>query len=452
MQLNDLRLKISDLPKNPGIYVFKDSKGKLLYIGKSINLKGRVSAYLKSTDTRIIRMIEIATKLEYQVTDSDIEALILESQLIKKHQPQFNIVMRDDKQYFLVAITDEEYPRIFLTHQRKSNRIKAPIKELIGPFTEGSSLKITLKQLRRLFPYCTCKQLHNVPCLNFHIGRCLGFCCLRDQEQVTSDMRQVYQRNIRAIRDLLSGKRSSVIRQLEQEMKSLGDKGEFEKAMALQSKIERVKWVFEHALINQSHRELAKPLIHLQKLLKLAKIPARVEGYDISNISGTHATGSMIVFENGNPDKNSYRKFKIRQTFSPEKISVGNLTGRSKNLDRQVRGGNDTGMLREVIERRLNHPEWTYPEIMLIDGGKGQLNAVQSVLDNHKLDIRVIALTKNGKHVGDHLTMKVSGKFKLISLTKLPESTKNLLLAVDAEAHRFAINYYHKLHRKQSIS
>lgn len=445
MQLNDLRSKISDLPKNPGIYVFKDSKGKPLYIGKAAGLKSRVSAYLKYTDTRIIRMIEVAKKLDYQVTTSDTEALILESQLIKKHQPQFNIAMRDDKQYFYVTITDEEYPRILLTHQRKSNRIKVPIKELIGPFTEGVALKTTLKSLRRLFPYCTCKQLHNVPCLNYHIGKCLGICCLKQPDIISNSefliSKQHYRRNIQSIQALLSGERISALRKLRKEMVLLGKQHKFEEAIALRDKIEKLQRVFRNAkIIRNLKLDIGNSaLVELKKILKLTRIPVRIEGYDISNISGIHATGSMVSFENGNPDKNSYRKFKIRQTFA------------GQNLGGQVRGGNDTDMLREVIGRRLNHSEWPYPEIMLIDGGKGQLNAVQSILDNHKLNIRVVALTKNERHVGDHLTTKVSGTFKLISLTELPESTKNLILAVDAEAHRFAVRYYRTLHKRSLL-
>jgi excinuclease ABC subunit C len=422
MKPEELREKIANIPKEPGIYIFKDSKGKPIYIGKASGLKNRLLSYLKTADARISTMVQAAKSVEYQITASDIEALILESQLIKKYKPQFNVVMRDDKQYFFVALTDQKYPRIFLTHQFQTNRIKEPIKEMIGPFTDGTSLKVTLKQLRRLFPFCTCKQLHHFRCLNAHIGKCLAFCCLKNPEQ---EDREQYMKNIHAIRDLLSGKRESVVKQLTKEMQELSDQQEFEKAMGLRYKIERVKRVFENAKIISSQKEQMLPLEELKKLLKMHKPPLRIEGYDISNISGEHATGSMVVFDYGKPDKDSYRKFKIRT----------------------VKGSDDTGMLREVLSRRMNHPEWPYPDLIIIDGGKGQLSAARSILENHQ-EIAVISLTKNEKHIGDHLTFMRNGKFASAPLSKLPTSARNVILSVDSEAHRFAISYYRTLHQK----
>jgi len=422
MKLDELREKIVQIPKKPGIYIFKGSKGKPIYIGKAAGLKSRVLSYLKTVDARITAMVQAARNFEYRVTDSDIEALILESQLIKKYKPQFNVAMRDDKQYFFVAITDQKYPRIFLTHQFQTNRIKSPIKEMIGPFTDGTSLKVTLKQLRRLFPYCTCKQLHHVRCLNAHIGKCLGFCCLKNPRE---EDRTTYMKNIRTISDLLSGKRESVIRNMEKEMKELGSQHEFEKAMTLQYKIGRIHRVFENAKIINTQKEQLRPLEELKKILKLHKPPLRIEGYDISNISGIHATGSMVVFDYGNPDKDSYRKFKIRT----------------------ISQSDDTGMLREVLTRRMNHPEWPYPDLIIIDGGKGQLNVARSILKNHP-EITVISLTKNEKHMGNHITFIRNERFASGPLSKIPTPARNLILSVDAEAHRFAISYYRKLHQK----
>jgi len=424
-----LQKKITELPKKIGVYIFKDVQGTPIYIGKAIGLKSRVSAYLKTADARLSTMVHVATKLEHRVTESEIEALILESQLIKKYKPQFNVVMRDDKQYFFVAITNEKYPRIFLTHQFQTNKIKAPIRELIGPFTDGTSLKVTLKQLRRLFPYCTCKQLHHVRCLNAHIGKCLGFCCLKKPEQEDP---KLYAKNIQAIRNLLSGKRETVIRQLEKEMKEFASQHEFEKAMSVRYKIDRVRRVFENARIISSQKEQMRPLEDLKKVLKLPKPPLRIEGYDISNISGMHATGSMVVFDYGKPDKDSYRKFKIKS-----------ITG--SDLPRGKAG--DTGMLREVLSRRLNHPEWPYPDLVIIDGGKGQLSSAQSILDSYT-HIRVIALTKNDRHMGNHITFMRNGKFASALLSKLPAPARDVILAVDSEAHRFAISYYRTLHAK----
>src|SRR3989344_6188888 len=173
MLTDKLKKEIKKLPQASGVYKFLDSKGTPIYIGKAINLHSRVSHYQKSPDSRIRAMVIESYKLDFEETKTDIEALILESRLIKKHRPKFNIVMRDDKQYFFVAFPKENFSRIYLTHQ--------PMQiEHIGPFTEGTSIKAALKHLRRLFPYCTCKQKHNIRCLNAHIGKCLGFCCLKE--------------------------------------------------------------------------------------------------------------------------------------------------------------------------------------------------------------------------------------------------------------------------------
>ncbi len=335
---------------------------------------------------------------------------------------------------------------------RETNNLSL-VADYIGPFTDGTALKTTLKLLRRIFPYCTCTQQHHIRCLNAHIGKCLGFCCLKQQNpelRIKNNELREYRGNIRAIKGLLSGKRVSVIRDLEKEMKKLASAGELEKAIALQQKIERAKRVFENARIVNAQKERVLPLKQLAQALKLTNIPMRIEGYDISNISGQYATGSMVVFNRGKSDKDAYRKFKIRQNFS------------SKNLGGQVRGGNDVAMLKEVLTRRLNHPEWPYPDLIIIDGGKGQLNVASAALSKLKVKsarprqaegeagekVKVIALTKNEKHIGDHVTFLRNKKFANMPLAKFPPAGRNLILSVDAEAHRFAISYYRKLHAK----
>ncbi|MDP2647756.1 MAG: UvrB/UvrC motif-containing protein [Candidatus Yanofskybacteria bacterium] len=432
MTSDSLQSATKTAPKTPGVYTFRNSKGRPLYIGKAANLKSRILSYLKSNDSRIRKMIEFAREVTFEQTSSDIEALILESQRIKKQQPPFNIMLRDDKQYFYVAFTKEQYPKIHLTHQFKTNKIKKDITELIGPFTDGSALKVTLKLLRRLFPYCTCKQPHYVRCLNAHIGKCLGFCCLRKPKDPKP---RTYTANIRAIKNILNGKRDDVVSSLEKEMAQFAKHGNFEKAIELRDKIEKIKRVFLNAQIIRNQPDNVGVLTELQQALKLDRLPLRIEGYDISNIQGAYATGSMVVFVQGIPDKNEYRKFKIRSKQTAD----------------------DTAMLREVLSRRLNHPEWTFPDLIIVDGGKGQLNAATAAIHgtcntkhkNHLLHatcfgIHVIALTKNDKHFGDHIY--VTSRKIAIPLSRLSLKTKNLILGVDTEAHRFAISYYRKLH------
>ena len=433
---NQLQKLIKKLPSGPGVYFFKDKKGKNIYIGKAANLKARVLNYLKTEDQRIQKMVQLAKGLKHMQTGSDIEALILESQYIKKHRPMFNVVMRDDKQYFYVGFTKEKFPRIFLTHQPTSK------KDFVGPFTDGSAIKTTLRYLRNIFPYCTCKQLHNNYCLNYHIGKCLGYCCLKHHETLNMKHEtKIYKKNINAIKDVLSGKKQSLMKKLEREMTLQAKNDNFENAIKIRTKLERLKRIFENARFIKELQGREETLIKIKDLLGLETLPQRIEAYDISNIQGQNATGSMIVFENGQPNKNEYRKFKIRN------ISTCDVERKTSQV------GGDTGMLREVLTRRFNHPEWQFPDLIIIDGGKGQLSAAKSIVRGRtSADLRsdlsqipIIALTKNFSHKGEKLTLANN---RSLSLSTLPEDVRNLILAIDSEAHRFAISYYRKLHRK----
>ena len=428
-----LKNKIRNLPQESGIYIFKGPQKEHLYIGKAANLKSRVLSYLKTEDVRIQKMVSLAKSLEYVATDSDIEALILESQLIKKFRPSFNIVMRDDKQYSFVVFSDEKYQKIFTTHQPQGHE------KTIGPFTDAGALKTTLRLFRRIFPYCTCKKPHNNFCLNYHIGKCLGFCCLKKQ-MTNNQQLTTYRKNIKAIKDVLSGKKESLIKNLEKEMVQLAKSGDLEKAIELRNKISDLKRIFENAKIIKNSDILKTHRSGLESLLKLQKPIIRIEGYDVSNVQGLHATGSMVTFIHGQPDKNFYRKFKI-------------LKKKDVSLRPDLNRPNDTAMLREIISRRFNHPEWPFPDLILIDGGKAQLNAAYLVISNYYTTFLkkqraplLIALTKDEKHRGDKIY--IQDRKTPLPLTKLSPFDKNLLLAIDSEAHRFAIGYYRKLHRK----
>src|SRR3989344_8877254 len=304
-------------PYTPGVYFFKSADGTILYIGKAVNLRNRLRNH---------PMLEKAKKLEWQETSSEIEALILEAQFIKKYKPKYNISLRDDKNYSYVVFTDEEFPKVFVAHRGG-----------IGPFISSTELRAALKALRKIFPYCTCKKPHARMCLNGHLKLCFGFCCLKEPTAITE--KKMYRASIAALRDVLSGKRRSILNQ---------------------RMIENTKVIKEIA-----GRESA--LTKLMKLAKLPKLPHRIEGYDISNIQGKFATGSMVVFENGMPNKSEYRKFKINPV-----IRRG-----SPSDDGESEGPNDIAMLHQMLERRLRHPEWQFPDVMLIDGGRGQLGAAR---------------------------------------------------------------------------
>ncbi|OGN05400.1 MAG: hypothetical protein A2831_01535 [Candidatus Yanofskybacteria bacterium RIFCSPHIGHO2_01_FULL_44_17] len=433
--MSNMRSLKQTIPQRCGVYFFRDKGGRILYIGKALNLRNRVSSYFKNnqTDTRVRNMVKIADRVTWQGSDSEIEALILESQLIKKHMPIFNIKLRDDKQYFYVAFTKEQFPKIFLTHQIQSAKYQKINTKFLGPFTDGAALKTTLRLFRRIFPYCTCKQKHNNYCLNYHIGKCPGFCCLKNKQEAAKSVskqseKRIYSKNIRPIKELLSGKRNTLIKNLKKEMSGYAKKEKFNKAIELREKVERLERIFENAQILQNSNILSrtditgtKALEELKKILQLPKTPNRIEGYDISNIQGKFAVGAMVVFTNGQPDKNQYRKFKIRLDNEP----------------------NDIAMLKEIMMRRFRHPEWSSPDVIVIDGGTAQFNVA---LLTAPTQISVVALTKNERHRGERVYL--SNKKRAMPLKDLPESVRNLILQVDAEAHRFAISYYRKLHRK----
>ena len=211
----------------------------------------------------------------------------------------------------------------------------------------------------------------------------------------------------------MSGKKTSLLRNLEKEMVASGKKEEFEKAIELRDKIEKIKRVFENAKIIQDTR-----------YLPFKKMPYRIEGYDVANIQGKYAVGAMVVFEDGKPNKNEYRLFKIRSKGTPD----------------------DVFMLKEVLTRRFNHPEWSLPDLILVDGGRAQLNTAKNAIYGSSTSIypQIVALAKNEKHRGSKVFVAV--KKYLLPLSKLPAAVKNLFLHIDSEAHRFAISYYRKLH------
>ncbi len=443
------QLQKPSLSENPGVYLFWSGR-KPLYIGKAGNLKQRLNSYWqKNAGQKIILLLAEATRLELQKTESEIEALIIEAELIKKYRPKYNILMRDDKNYFYVGITKEIFPKIFLTHQpltknlesrilnleRKTenhhihfpiSRFQIPDSRFIGPFTGGTALKTTLKLLRRIFPYCTCKKPHKRPCLNAEIGRCLGYCCIRIYNlQPTTNNQNEYQNNIQNIIAVLMGKKQKLLGKLKKEMHDASKLEQYEIARKLRDQIAGLEDVFAHKKVLELPRATSNwpKLQHkLQKLFKTKNSFERIEAYDISNISGTDATGSMIVFQKGTPNKNEYRKFKIKS----------------------VHGANDVAMIKEVIRRRMQHPEWNLPTLIVIDGGKPQLRTALSQLTAYNLQPTTI-ITALAKKEEELYTEKRSSP---IPLKNLDRDILHLFQTVRDEAHRFAKKYHHKLRQK----
>jgi excinuclease ABC subunit C len=396
--------EINSLPETPGVYLFQKGN-KILYIGKASNLKERVKTHFQQPNYRDNLFINQTTKIGFIKTASEIEALVLEAKLIKKHQPKYNVIWKDNKNYFYVAFSKEAFPRIFITHQRKENA------EYVGPFVDGNALKQSLRYLRKAFPYRSCYVLPKKPCLWHHLDRCLAPCSLDSQSAqemplAKTNLGKECQKNIRAIKQILQGQKVRVVKALRKEMIQLSRAEKFETAERVKNRIYSLEKVMAHSRVI---KEASTPSIY-----------NRIEAYDISNIQGQEATGSMVVFTEGEPDKKEYRKFKIKMAQKP----------------------NDTAMIREVLTRRLKHKEWPYPDLILIDGGKPQLGAARKVIAK----IPVMALAKRNNE------LFLAGAKKPKLLKDMPPETANLILRLRDEAHRFALAYHHKLRKKSLLN
>ena len=399
-------------------------------MGKAADIRKRLGSYFrKNVSAKTGQMVSEATSLEWIQTGSEIEALIKEAEMIKHYHPKFNVLMRDDKNYFYVAITRETFPRIFLTHQLHQDRIgRIKLKDghgvdYIGPFTSGPALKEVLALLRRAFPFCTCTQLHKRPCLNAQIGRCLGYCCLKSNEAAQTG-KEKYKKNIQSITAILTGKKKKLLMQLKRRMQDAAQKEDFELAAKVRNQMLSIENIFAHRPTTRKkpiHKKTVSdwPKIErvIQTLLGVTSPVSRVEGYDISNISGTAATGSMVVFINGVPKKSEYRKFRVKTVDQP----------------------NDVAMHREVMARRLGHKDWPRPDLLVIDGGKPQLHAVQKELRPGNPDIRLAALAKREEE------LFIEGKDIPQRLDSLPPEVQFFFQQVRDESHRFAKKYHHKL-------
>ena len=551
--MNDiLRETIKLVPEQPGCYLYYDATGEIIYVGKAKNLKRRVYSYFhkqhESPKTNIL--VSQIEKLEYIITDSEVEALILESHLIKKHKPKYNILLKDDKKYPYFLITDEDFPRIQVVRKKNLNPDKG---RFYGPYTDVGAMYATLEFLKKIFPLKQCKapKFSNRPCLYYHIGKCLAPC----QGKVTPEE---YQKLIHQVELFLSGKQTELLKQIQEQMQKYAETEQFEKAakmrdsyLDLQKTLERQKVVYENTKLNEDiiavlyedgilaivimmiregrlidkkdftyfvdnidkteyfetffrdyytglklefpdriiskdleevgqkslyedwlkiisgkkvtinyakskYKEIyelalknATNLLENAKLKKMAQIrddfnevgsylaeklhltnfPNRIECYDISHIQGTNTVASMVVFQNGLPKKTAYRKFKVRSTEGKP---------------------DDFLSMKEVLSRRLSRlgePKWEKPDLIIIDGGKGQLSSVMQIVEG--MGIKV------GKEGIDFVSLA-----KREEEVFLPNQSESILLPRDSnalyliqrirdEAHRFAITFHRDLRSKK---
>ncbi|MCD6553426.1 MAG: excinuclease ABC subunit UvrC [Anaerolineae bacterium] len=570
MNRQEFKERYPAIPTKPGVYLMKDAQGEVIYVGKAVNLRNRVRSYFHASSTdytgKVHRLVHEIADIEFIVTDSEVEALILECNLIKKHRPRFNVRLKDDKRYPYIKISwQDDYPRVFITRQMVHDGGK-----YYGPYTSVSAVHQTLDLLRKLFPYLTCKRKitgHDErPCLYYHIKRCLGPC-------IGAVSKEEYQAMIQRICLFLEGKTEEIVADLRAQMQDAAAQLQFEKAAELRDHIRAIEHVTERQkiismaaedqdviafarddglacvqvffirqgkligreyflltgtageddreivasflkqfydeaayvppeillptaveespvieewlrarrggskvtlrvprrgqkreLVRMAAENAVETLIHLraqweadetrhtmaltelQEALGLSAAPVRIEGYDISNIQGTAATGSMVVFVKGVPRKSDYRRFRIRT----------------------VPGADDYAMMQEVLRRRfkrvveagegaegedvfppgkkLDESFAVLPDLILIDGGKGQLNAVQEVLQEYGLDnLAVASLAKKREEIF------VPGQPDPIVL---PRDSQGLYLAqrVRDEAHRFAVDYHRTVRRKKGLA
>ncbi len=420
MGQSTIRAQIKELPKTAGVYLFYEKGLTPIYIGKAINIKDRVKNHFLQPSYRDNLFIEKVSRIDFINTNSEIEALVLEANLIKKRLPRYNVVWKDDKNYFYVAINsiDARRPYLFITHQKNAAKTK-----YIGPFIEGTPLKKTLKYLRRVFPFYTTVRHPKNACTWCHLGLCPG----------PNPNLLEYKKNLQKLTLILQGKRKTVLYALRREMEALAKANKFEEAGKVRDKMLALERILEHTHViansqeqmANSHWEKTKKV--LQEIIGVSEIPiSKIECYDISNIQGKSAVGSMVVFVDGAPDKSQYKKFRIRMKNEP----------------------NDIAMLKEVISRRLLHPEWGYPEVMLIDGGIAQLNVAIKVKEETLTNttavknVRVISIAKGRQE------LFIEGQKQTIPLKNLPQEIYNLIKHLDDEAHRFAISYHKKLRKK----
>lgn len=417
----------SKIPHKPGVYIYKDSTGEILYVGKAIDLYHRVASYFSGTlSQKLSLLVDQIADIETIIVESELEALLLEANLIKKHLPPFNIRLTDDKDYLYIVVNRENFPKI-LTARKKDLK---GAKKNWGPFPSSRTVRETLKALRKVFPWCANPprmntHIGNRACFYYHIGLCPGAC-------VGAVDKFKYQKIIGRFSKFLDGKKEELVSQLTEEMAQASQRMEFEEAESIKKTIRgieyltqtnRTKLYLENPNFLEEERQFA--LKELKKDLNLKKLPERIEGYDISNISGKEATGSMVVLTNGEIDKSQYRKFKINPPAG----------GSGKP--------NDVGMLREMVRRRFQHPEWPVPDLIIVDGGRGQVRAANYELRTTKYEIPIYGLAKR-------MEWLYPPEGEVLKLSRKSLSLK-LLQKLRDEAHRFAISYHKKLHGKNLL-
>ncbi len=415
-----------NFPDTPGVYFWRDAEGKILYIGKATSLRDRVRSYfapdvIKTRGAHIVDMVFKAETVTYQETMNVLEALILEANLIKKYKPYYNTKEKDDKSFNCVAITKSPpaggFPMVLLVRQKdidtKNKTVKVlrnpkpiPYDTIFGPYPKGSSIKEALKILRQIFPF---SDMASSKKDNTVFYRQIGLAPdtrSASSGQAKKEAQIQYKKTISRLKMIFEGKYQKLLNDLKKDMMVAAKREQFELANEIKQKVFALEHIQDISLIK---RDLSSSLSGEQ---------FRIEAYDIAHISGKQMVGVMTVVTNAIADKNEYRKFII------------------KGFDK----ANDAGALREVLTRRFAHPEWTFPQAIVVDGNAIQINVAKEVLKELNLKIEIIAVTKDERHRAKAIT----GKKEIV------EARKYDILLANSEAHRFAITF-HKARRKKAF-
>lgn len=439
-----LATKLKGLPASPGVYFHKDTTGAIIYVGKAASLRNRVRQYFQASrrrDPKTEALIAEIFDTDWITVETELDALFVEAEMVRRYMPRYNILLRDDKSSIYVRINyDDPHPAISFTRQPLDDKAK-----YFGPYFNGGEVKRALKYLRKIFPYSThTGVLPKRACLQYHLGLCPG---IEEDKTSLAD----YKANLRKLMQYLRGEREKLLGKMEQDMEKAAKKQDFEAAATIRNQYFALKALTKQIVFSDKEfLDISKDrgLQGLADLLGLAKVPQRIEGYDISHMQGTDNVASMVVFSNGIPDKAAYRKFKMR-----------------------LPGNNDFAHMEEAITRRCsekNQKEWGLPDLFLIDGGKGQLASAIKARDALGVNRPMIGLAKREEEIVVHLEKSMvavskielqktnayvteSDDFVLILLPRNSDIVK-LLQRVRDESHRFAVSYHSILKGKRQTA
>ncbi len=436
-RIQSLRDKISLLPKAPGVYLMKDPKGRVLYVGKAKDLRARVSSYfqdsadlLRTRGPDVARMAAMVVDVDFLECDSEVDALLQENRLIKDIQPPHNAMLKDDKSFpYLEITTDDDFPGVFVT---RTPRIKGS--KLYGPFTSAGSLRDAVNALQKVFKFRTCeldiredddKKRFFRPCLLHSINQCTAPCADRIS-------REDYKKDIDRLKRFMASKKSVVLREMQGEMQAAADGLNFEEAARVRDRIKAIQKlalsgdVDEHVQPEVFYVDPREGLERLAKILELDRAPRILEGIDIANLQGEESVGALVCFIDGVPFKSGYKRFGIKT----------------------VEGQDDYAMIREVVQRRYRHAaegEEMYPDVIMIDGGLGQLHAALAACGEMFVKPpMVISLAKREEEI------YIQARKQPLKLARNDPALR-LLQQVRDEAHRFAQHYHHILRSKRQF-